>query len=66
MPGSDLLFLMSAELVSGPDPEFARWHEPTEIARLATLVIAPRPGYPPNLEFPRGTHRGRRPFHLPA
>ena len=51
VPGSDLLFLMSAELVSGPDPEFARWHEPIEIARLATLVIAPRPGYPPNLNF---------------
>jgi nicotinate (nicotinamide) nucleotide adenylyltransferase len=51
VPGSDLLFLMSAELVSGPDPEFARWHEPVEIARLATLVIAPRPGYPPNMNF---------------
>jgi nicotinic acid mononucleotide adenylyltransferase len=51
VPGSDLLFLMSAELVSGPDPEFARWHEPVEIARLATLAIAPRPGYPPNMNF---------------
>jgi nicotinic acid mononucleotide adenylyltransferase len=51
VPGSDLLFLMSAELVSGPDPEFARWHEPAELARLATLVIAPRPGYPPNMNF---------------
>jgi nicotinic acid mononucleotide adenylyltransferase len=51
VPGSELLFLMSAELVSGPDPEFARWHEPVEIARLATLAIAPRPGYPPNMNF---------------
>jgi nicotinic acid mononucleotide adenylyltransferase len=50
-PGGELLFLMSAELVSGPDPEFARWHEPVEIARLATLAIAPRPGYPPNMNF---------------
>jgi nicotinic acid mononucleotide adenylyltransferase len=54
VPGSDLLFLMSAELVSGPDPEFARWHEPVGIARLATLVIAPRPGYPPNMSFLSG------------
>jgi nicotinic acid mononucleotide adenylyltransferase len=51
VPGSELLFLMSAELVSGPDPEFAHWHEPVEIARLAILVIAPRPGYPPNMNF---------------
>lgn len=50
-PGGELLFLMSAELVSGPDPEFGRWHEPAEIARLATVAIAPRPGYPPNTNF---------------
>jgi nicotinic acid mononucleotide adenylyltransferase len=53
-PGRELLYLMSAELVSGPHPEFARWHEPVEIARLATLVIAPRPGYPPNTNFLSG------------
>jgi len=47
----ELLYLMSAELVSGPDPEFARWHQPVELARIATLTIAPRPGYPPNTSF---------------
>jgi nicotinic acid mononucleotide adenylyltransferase len=47
----ELLYLMSAELVSGPDPEFARWHQPAELARIATLAIAPRPGYPPNASF---------------
>jgi nicotinic acid mononucleotide adenylyltransferase len=46
-----LLYLMSAELVSGPDPEFAHWHQPAELARIATLAIAPRPGYPPNASF---------------
>ena len=65
VPGSELLFLMSAELVSGPDPEFARWHEPVEIARLATLVIAPRPGYPPNMSFLKGlTAAGGRFIYL--
>ena len=49
-PG-ELLYLMSAELVSGPEPEFARWHQPAELARIATLAIAPRPGYPPNASF---------------
>jgi nicotinic acid mononucleotide adenylyltransferase len=47
----ELLYLMSAELVSGPDPEFAHWHQPAELARIATLTIAPRPGYPPNTSF---------------
>lgn len=47
----ELLFLMSAELVSGPDPEFGHWHQPVELARIATLTIAPRPGYPPNTNF---------------
>lgn len=48
---TDLIYLMSAELVSGPDPEFSRWHKPVELARLTTIAIAPRPGYPPNMEF---------------
>ena len=47
----ELVYLMSAELVSGPDPEFARWHEPVELVRIATVAIAPRPGYPPNANF---------------
>jgi len=46
-----LLYLMSAELVSGPDPEFGRWYQPAELARIATVAIAPRPGYPPNAHF---------------
>jgi nicotinic acid mononucleotide adenylyltransferase len=46
-----LLYLMSAELVSGPEPEFGRWHRPAELARIATVAIAPRPGYPPNADF---------------
>jgi nicotinic acid mononucleotide adenylyltransferase len=64
-PGRELLYLMSAELVSGPDPEFARWHEPVELARLATLAIAPRPGYPPNMNFLSGlTAEGGRFLYL--
>jgi nicotinic acid mononucleotide adenylyltransferase len=64
-PGRELLYLMSAELVSGPDPEFARWHEPAEIARLATVAIAPRPGYPPNMNFLDGlTAAGGRFLYL--
>jgi nicotinic acid mononucleotide adenylyltransferase len=47
----ELLYLMSAELVSGPEPEFGRWYQPAELARIATVAIAPRPGYPPNVSF---------------
>jgi nicotinic acid mononucleotide adenylyltransferase len=47
----ELLYLMSAELVSGPEPEFGRWYQPVELARIATVAIAPRPGYPPNVNF---------------
>jgi nicotinic acid mononucleotide adenylyltransferase len=47
----ELVYLMSAELVSGPEPEFGRWHKPAELARIATVAIAPRPGYPPNANF---------------
>src|SRR5690349_10820096 len=46
-----LLYLMSAELVSGREPEFGRWYQPVELARIATVAIAPRPGYPPNANF---------------
>jgi nicotinic acid mononucleotide adenylyltransferase len=64
-PGDELLFLISAELVSGPQPEFGRWHEPAEIARLATVAIAPRPGYPPNTNFLDGlTAAGGRFLYL--
>ena len=47
----ELLYLMSAELVSGQEPEFGRWYRPVELARIATVAIAPRPGYPPNASF---------------
>lgn len=50
----ELLYLMSAELVSGPEPEFGRWYRPVELARIATVAIAPRPGYPPNVNFLEG------------
>lgn len=50
----ELLYLMSAELVSGQEPEFGRWYRPVELARIATVAIAPRPGYPPNVNFLEG------------
>jgi len=60
-----LLYLMSAELVCGPDPEFGHWHQPVELARIATIVIAPRPGYPPNTNFLAGlTAEGGRFLYL--
>lgn len=49
--GSELAFLLSSELLSGPSPEFARWHEPDTIIALATLVVCPRSGYAPNAAF---------------
>lgn len=47
----ELAFLISSELVSGEDPEFGRWHQVDLILERATLVICPRPDYPPNLDF---------------
>lgn len=50
-PNTGLVFLMSSELVSGPDPQFGRWYRPDEILRLAVLAICPRPGFAPNYSF---------------
>lgn len=47
-PSAGLIFLMSSDLVSGDDPEFARWHRPEDIVRLAVMAVAVRHGYPQN------------------
>ncbi|MGC9398040.1 MAG: nicotinate-nicotinamide nucleotide adenylyltransferase [Anaerolineae bacterium] len=47
----ELMFLMSSDLVGGEKPEFARWHSIDKLTALATLVVCPRPGYPPNWDF---------------
>ncbi|MGH7742074.1 MAG: nicotinate-nucleotide adenylyltransferase [Candidatus Eiseniibacteriota bacterium] len=39
-PGSALYLLMGADSLA----DFANWHDPREILRLATLVVAARPG----------------------
>lgn len=53
----ELVFLMSADLFAGEEPEFARWREPERIARLATLALAPRPGYARNGAYVRHLER---------
>ncbi len=50
-PDTGLIFLISSELVSGPDPQFGRWYRPDKILALATLAVCPRPGYAPNDGF---------------
>jgi len=50
-PDAGLIFLISSELVSGPNPQFGRWYRPDAILALATLAICPRPGYAPNDDF---------------
>jgi len=50
-PDTGLIFLISSELVSGPDPQFGHWYRPGKILALATLAICPRPGYLPNKGF---------------
>ncbi len=52
-PACGLIFLLSADLLAGAEPEFARWREPERIARLATLALAPRPGYAVNRAYVR-------------
>ncbi|MEA3308359.1 MAG: hypothetical protein U9Q70_02445 [Chloroflexota bacterium] len=49
--GEKLLLLLSSDLVAGDVPEFGRWYHVAEIIRLATLVIAPRPGYQAKQSF---------------
>jgi nicotinic acid mononucleotide adenylyltransferase len=55
--GCELIFLMSADLFAGEEPEFARWVEPERIAWLATLALAPRPGYVRNEAYVRHLER---------
>ena len=50
-PGTGLIFLISSELVAGPNPQLARWYRPELILRLAILAICPRPGYGVNQRF---------------
>ena len=50
-PDAALIFLISSELVSGPNPQFGRWYRPDAILAMATLAICPRPGYAPNDGF---------------
>lgn len=50
-PDAGLIFLISSELVSGPNPQFGRWYRPDTILALATLAICPRPGYMPSDSF---------------
>lgn len=50
-PDAGLIFLISSELVSGPNPQFGRWYRTDTILALATLAICPRPGYLPNDGF---------------
>lgn len=50
-PGIGLIFLISSELVAGPNPQFARWYRPDVIVRFATLAICPRPGYEANTHY---------------
>ena len=53
-PGARLYLLMGADSLD----DFASWHEPGEIARLATLVVAARPGAgEPGARRPRGGRR---------
>jgi nicotinate-nucleotide adenylyltransferase len=42
-PGRDLFLLLGADQYAS----FDRWCDPERIRRLATLVVAPRSGYPP-------------------
>ena len=42
-PGHELFLLLGADQYAA----FDRWRDPQRIRRLATLVVAPRSGYPP-------------------
>lgn len=49
--GQHWLYQLSSDLLAGDVPEFARWHHPEELARMATLVVVFRPGYPVNERY---------------
>lgn len=56
-PGARLYLLMGADSLD----DFASWHEPGAIAKLATLVVAARPGAgEPDAGRPRGRRRAVR------
>jgi nicotinate-nucleotide adenylyltransferase len=54
-PGARLFLLMGADSLA----DFPVWHEPAEIARLATLVVAARPGARRPARVPRGLRIAR-------
>jgi nicotinate-nucleotide adenylyltransferase len=56
-PGDDLFFLIGADSLI----DLPHWREPEKILRMATLVVANRPGFEPDApEFPPGTRPIRR------
>ncbi len=59
-PGRGLIFLISSEMVSGPDPQLGRWYRPDAILKVADIAVCPRPGYTPNRRFLRALARGGR------
>ncbi len=62
---TELMFLMSSDLVAGEEPEFARWHRIDKLTAQATLVVCPRPGYAPNWDFLAALkQRGARMIYL--
>lgn len=50
-PAHQLMFLLSSDIVSGTEPELARWSRIDELLRLTTLVICPRPGHLWNVDY---------------
>jgi len=49
-PEADLHLLVGSDVI----PDLPSWHEPAQIAELATLVVATRPSWPLPAELPRG------------
>jgi nicotinate-nucleotide adenylyltransferase len=49
-PGDELFLLVGSDCI----PDLPRWHQPAQIAELATLVVATRPTWPLPAELPGG------------
>lgn len=49
-PEDDLFLVVGSDVI----PDLPNWHHPAQIAELATLVVATRPGWPLPAVFPPG------------
>lgn len=50
-PQITLSFLVGTDILSGEDPNLSHWYQLDALLETTTMVVCPRDGFPPNLDF---------------